>query len=77
MLNSHASDKCCGKVLGKLLAEGKIDNATEWQCPKCGETWKPELITNTAMADGAALVTQARYWTMRPAVMVHRHALSR
>lgn len=77
MLNTHASDNCCGKALSKLLREGKLDNVAEWECPKCGEMWKPELLTSTAMADGAMLVAQARHWTMRPAVIVHRPALMR
>jgi hypothetical protein len=74
MLNTHESDRCCGKALSKELLSGRLDNASSWVCPKCGETWKPTIQSTIAQGDGAALVAYYRLWRMHPAVMVHRHA---
>jgi len=58
ILNSHVEDECCDGPLNRALRSGSLDNVESWTCPKCGETWKVELI------DGI------RHWTPRPVIMV-------
>lgn len=43
MLNSHEPDPCCGKHISKALLSGALNDAIHWECPECGEQWKPEL----------------------------------
>lgn len=47
---------CCGVALDKALASGK--EVAFWQCPTCGEEWRPEKV-------GAIT-----HWTMRPGFFI-------
>ena len=65
-VDAFAPDDCCGKLIIKASRDGVLRSVTAWQCPKCGEEWKPE----TRFANGAAF--PYRYWTMHPATAILR-----
>lgn len=41
MINSYAPDACCGRLISIMLRSGALDEATRWECPKCGMEWRP------------------------------------
>jgi hypothetical protein len=64
ILNSHEPDECCGKALSKALLSGSLDTANSWECPKCGQEWRPKL-TKFIPGDGALTLAPdpIRHWT--------------
>jgi hypothetical protein len=38
------NDPCCGKPLGRAIQRAETAELTSWDCPKCGSTWKPEIV---------------------------------
>ncbi len=43
-LNTHAADTCCSKPLIKALHANELDGKDNWDCPKCGVTWKARMV---------------------------------
>lgn len=43
-LNTHLSDTCCSRPLMKALSGNELDGKDVWTCPKCGVTWKAQLV---------------------------------
>ncbi len=43
-LNTHAADTCCSKPLIKALHANALDGKDSWDCPKCGVTWKAQMV---------------------------------
>ncbi len=42
-LNTFQEDACCGIPLSKAIASGKLAEASDWLCPRCGAEWRPEM----------------------------------
>jgi hypothetical protein len=56
-LNTFDESECCSKLLAAELLKGTLAAAKRWECPGCGEEWRPDMV-------GAV-----RHWTMRPAFL--------
>ena len=45
IMRTFADDECCGARIIAAAREGKLNDSC-WLCPRCGQTWKPSMITN-------------------------------
>lgn len=43
-LNTFQDDPCCNDALIVALGKTELIESFAWNCPKCGCTWKAEII---------------------------------
>jgi hypothetical protein len=58
VLQSHVEDDCCDGPLNRALRSGSLETAESWTCPKCGETWRWQIIEGI------------RHWSPKPVIMI-------